>query len=71
MQFGQFIKQKREGLGVTQTQLAEALSLGNKSDIARRESGERDWSHLQVEALAAFFGLPASKLYAEYEQRNN
>lgn len=65
--FGQFIKLKRETLGVSQQTLTDACGLNHRSEISRLEAGKFEWKLNQVVAIAGVFGTTASKLLAEWE----
>lgn len=62
MEFGQFIKRKRQDLSLTQTQVAKRLGVG-QNYVAYMERGERKPSIDIIQGLAQCLKLPLQKLY--------
>jgi predicted transcriptional regulator len=71
LNFGQFIKSKRESLRLSQQSLTDACGFVHRAEISRLEAGKLEWKLSQVIAIAALFGMPASELLREFEGTNN
>ena len=65
MTFGQFIRQKRESLNISQKPLMDALDR-SRGGISRLESGGLQWKLDDVIAVAPVFRMSASELVEEY-----
>jgi len=57
-------------MGMTQVQLAKKLEI-TPEHVSLLESGHRNPSWALVQRLEQFFGIPASELLAESDQRQN
>lgn len=71
MTFNQFVRIKRERLGLSQQQLTNACGFAHRSEISKLEAGKLEWKLNHVMMVAALFGQTASELLAEYEQATN
>lgn len=68
--FGQFVKTKRERLGLSQHSLALACGFTHRAEISKLEAGKLEWKLSQVTAIAALFGMTAARLLEEWEAPN-
>lgn len=66
--FGQFIKSKRESLGLSQQQLTDVCGFAHRSEISRLEADKVEWKFYQIQAIAQLFEMTASELMREYEK---
>jgi transcriptional regulator with XRE-family HTH domain len=71
LNFGQFIKSKRESLKLSQQSLTDACGFAHRAEISRLEADKLEWKLSQVIAIAALFGMSASELLSEFEAMNN
>lgn len=68
MTFGQFIKLKRESLGLSQQQLTDVCGFAHRSEISKLEAGKIEWKLNQIQAIAQLFEMTISELLSEYEK---
>lgn len=66
--FGQFVKLKRESLGLSQQSLTTACGFKHRSEISRLEAGKLEWKLSQVIVIAGLFGMSAGDLLSEFER---
>lgn len=67
--FGQFIRTKRESLGLSQQILTDACGFKHRSEISRLESGKLEWKLNQIIAIAGLFGMSVGDLLNEFEMK--
>lgn len=67
MTFGQFIKQKRLKMNLTQTDLADHFGYKSYMMVSYLENGLRQWTLYHVFDIAKLFDMPASELLKEFE----
>jgi transcriptional regulator with XRE-family HTH domain len=67
-EFGQFVKSKRESLGLSQHSLAIACGFTHRAEISKLEAGRLEWKLNQIIAIATLFGTTAGTLVSEWEQ---
>lgn len=67
MTFGQFIRQKREGLGLSQQSLTDACGFAHRSEISKLEAGKLEWKLSQVQKVARLFEMTTAELLNEFE----
>lgn len=68
MTINQFLRKKRQGLGISQDTVSQALGYAHRSEVHRLETGKLEWRLKHLFVLADLFGVKASELVAEYEQ---
>lgn len=59
------IKQERERVGLSQEQLAEAVGLGNRSQINKIESGHRKVDSTELRRISDVLGVPMDAFFDE------
>lgn len=69
MTIGQRIRNRRKELGITQTQLTEALGYANKSSVCRMESGEWVPSYKILSRVAGVLQCTPQDLIGQPEER--
>ncbi len=68
---GQNIRQKRERLGLSQTELAESVNKSSPAYVAFIEAGERNVSTMDLMLIAKSLGTTVSELIGEEQQTKN
>lgn len=66
--FGYAVKVRREGLGLTQEDLAEAAGI-HRTYLSDVERGTRNLSLINIERLAEALSMTLSELFAAVERR--
>jgi predicted transcriptional regulator len=67
MTFSEFIREKRQGLGISQDTVAHALDYSHRAHIHKLETGMFEWKLSSVIALAKLFDMTTSELLSELE----
>lgn len=67
MEIGTVIRKLRKEAGLNLDEVADHLGLDTAS-LSRKERGELDWDHRELEAVAAYFQLSVSELYRQKEE---
>lgn len=62
---GQRIKQERERLGMSQDSLADAVGLGNRSQVHKVESGARRVDSIELYGFSQALGVPMDAFFDE------
>ena len=71
MQFGEFIRLKRDKAKFSQNQVATWLGFAHRSNICLKEGGRLNWNLADILSLAELFNLKPSELMAEFEDVQN
>lgn len=66
MTFGQFIRNKRQSMALTQSDLASHLGYNSVAMVSMLETGERYWSLDHVIKIAELFDIEAWELVREW-----
>ena len=68
MTINQFLRTKRQELGISQDTVSQALGYAHRSEVHRLETGKLEFRLRHLFILAELFGMKASELLAEYER---